>query len=166
MGVIGNPHRRQLAGAVELGQHHGVATIRLDPVSCFHRNERRRRNHAVVAEGDELTEKAVAAWPGFVTKRQRPIALGQPRDQLLDVIRAVEKIAQLQDLAAPPAVGDRHSDRLLVDIQTHKNDIVHQARPPCLRLGAGKPGANPRLGTCCGTSWDEPPSLSAREHRV
>jgi hypothetical protein len=37
--------------------------------------------------------------------------------------------------------GDRHGDRLLVDIKSHKNGIVHQARPPCLRLGVGQPGA-------------------------
>jgi hypothetical protein len=135
--TIVNKALARLAGAMELGQHHGVATIRFDPVSRFHRNERRRRHHAVVAKGDELAEKAVAAGPGFVPKRQCAIALRQPLDQFLDGIRPVEKIAELQDLAASSALGDR----LLVDIETHKNGSVHQARPPCLRLGASQPGA-------------------------
>jgi hypothetical protein len=62
MGVIGNPHRRQFAGAMECGQRHSVATVRFDPVSRFHRNERRRRHHALVAKGDQLPITAIAAW--------------------------------------------------------------------------------------------------------
>ena len=45
------------------------------------------------------------------------------------------------DLAAARALGDRDRDSRLMDIQSHENDISHQARPPCLRLGAGQPGA-------------------------
>jgi hypothetical protein len=57
------------------------------------------------------------------------------------VIGAVKKIAKLAYLAAASALGDRDGDLLLMDIQSRKNGIVHQARPPCLRLGAGQPGA-------------------------
>jgi hypothetical protein len=94
-----------------------------------------------MAKGDQLTIKAISARPSFVTKGQGTSAFRQPLDQFGNVIRMVEKIPKFANLTAPSAFrnGDRNSR--LMDIQSNENDIIHQARPPCLRLGAGKPGA-------------------------
>jgi len=94
-----------------------------------------------VAEGDELAQKAIAAWPGFITKRQCATAPGQPRDQLLDVIRPVEKIAELQHLAAAPASATATAIVSLWTSRPTKMVSFIRLVPPCLRLGAGKPGA-------------------------
>jgi hypothetical protein len=141
MGVIGNPHRRQFAGPVEFGQHDRVTPVGLDPVAWLHRNERRRHHHAFMTKGDQLTIKAISARPSFVTEGQGTSALRQALNQFLDVIGVVEKIAEFADLTAPNALCNRDGDRRLMDIQSNENNIIHQARPPCLRLGAGQPGA-------------------------
>jgi hypothetical protein len=65
-------------------------------------------------------------------------------------------------LATPTALGHGNRHRCLVDIQPNENAIVHQARPPCLRLGTGPVGATldqdmPQGG---------PPDFSAGEHTV
>lgn len=62
---------------------------------------------------------------------------GQPFDKPFDVIGTVEEIAESPHLAATSTLCDGDRDRRLMDIQSHKNDIVHWARPPRLRLGAG-----------------------------
>jgi hypothetical protein len=45
---IGDPDRRQLAGAVQLGQHQRVATVGLDPISRLDRDQRRRHHDTVM----------------------------------------------------------------------------------------------------------------------
>lgn len=52
--------------------------------------------------------------------------------------------------------------RRLTRIQSHENDIIHQARSPCLRLGAGSSGATLDRSLPQGG----PPVTSGREHRV
>lgn len=95
-----------------------------------------------MAKTDQLTIKAISAWPGLVTKGQATAALSHALNQLFDVIGVVDEIAESADLAAPSTLCDGDRDgRLLMDIQSNENDIVHQVRPPCLRLGAGQPGA-------------------------
>jgi hypothetical protein len=47
-----------------------------------------------------------------------------------------------------------------VDVHANKRDAAHQARSPCMRLGAGQSGATlVRCMTC------SRPPVSAREHR-
>jgi hypothetical protein len=53
----------------------------------------------------------------------------------------IEKVAEFADFPAACTFCDGDSDRRLMDIQSHEQNIIHQARPPCLRLGAGQPGA-------------------------
>ena len=163
MGGIRNPHRRQFAGAVQFGQHHRVSPVRLDPIAGFHRNQRGRHDHAVMAKICELPIKTIAARPGLVAEtsvagRQSCEAL----DQLGDLIGAVRKIAELAYLAAAQPLPRRPRNRRLMDIQSHEDGIVHQARPPCLRLGAGLSGATLDWGM----PWDGPPAFSRGEHRV
>jgi hypothetical protein len=122
MGVIGNPHGCQLAGPVEFGQHNRVAAVGLDPVAWLHRNERRRDNNTFMTEGDQLTIKAIAAWPCLVTEGQGPSALRQALNQFFDVIGVVEKVAEFANLAATTAFGD--CDSRLMDIQSNENDIL------------------------------------------
>ena len=38
-----------------------------------------------------------------------------------------------------PALGDCHANRRFMHIQSYIRDIVHAARPPCMRLCAGHP---------------------------
>ncbi|MBB4200247.1 hypothetical protein GGD83_004075 [Rhodoblastus sphagnicola] len=94
-----------------------------------------------MTKADQLTIKAISARPCFVTERQGTSALRQALHQFLDVIRVIDKIAEFADLAAPSALCDGDRNSRLMDIQSNENDIIHQARPPCLRLGAGQPGA-------------------------
>lgn len=78
------------------------------------------------------------------------------------MIGAVRDGSKLEHLATanPFSNGNRH--RCFMDIQPHEDDIVHQARLPCLRLGASQPGAT--------LDWDMPrdgpPAFSGDEHRV
>ena len=44
-------------------------------------------------------------------------------------------------LTATDALGNGDRDGRLVHIQSDERDAAHQARPPCLRLGAGQSGA-------------------------
>jgi hypothetical protein len=106
--------------------------------------------------------KAMAARTGLVAERQGAAAFGQPFNQFADVIGTVEKIAEFADLAATSALCDGHRDSCFMDIQSNKKDIGHQARPPCLRLGAGRP-AQPSIRDM---HWDGPPSFLPGEHTV
>ena len=55
------------------------------------------------------------------------------------LLRAVLEYANLSYLPTAAALGSRHANGRLVHIQSNVCDIVHQARPPCLRLCAGNP---------------------------
>jgi hypothetical protein len=57
------------------------------------------------------------------------------------MIGTIGKIAEFADFAATSALREGDRDSRLMDIQSNENHIIHQARPPCLRLGAGQPGA-------------------------
>ena len=58
---IGNPHRRQFAGAMQPRQAGGVPSIGLDPVARTLRDQRRRHHDALVPVQRQLTLNAIAA---------------------------------------------------------------------------------------------------------
>jgi hypothetical protein len=70
--------------------------------------------------------------------------------------------SKLERLATANPFSDRNRHRCLMDIQPREDDIIRQARLPCLRLGVSQPGAT--------LNWDTPPdgspAFSADEHRV
>ena len=79
MGGVRHPDRRQLAGAVQLGQHYRVPAVRLDSVARFHRNERWRDDDTVVAAADEKPVQAVPARTRFIAEAQPPPRLRKQR---------------------------------------------------------------------------------------
>jgi transposase len=65
MHEVGDPDRDQLAGTVQLCQHHRVAAIRLDPVARLYRNQRRRHDDAAVPATGQQTVKSISARASF-----------------------------------------------------------------------------------------------------
>ena len=126
---IGNPYRGELAGAVQLGQHHRIAAIRLDPVTRLHRDQRRRHDDAVVPATGQQTLKPIPARTGFIAEAQPAVALVEPGRQFAQDVRAVLENPDLPNLAAAPALGNCYANRRFVHIQPDIRDIVHSARP-------------------------------------
>jgi hypothetical protein len=69
---IGNPHRRQLAGPVQLRQTAGVSSIGLDPVARPLRYQRGGDDNAVMPGRRQLALDAVTARPRLVAEAQHP----------------------------------------------------------------------------------------------
>lgn len=60
---------------VQLSQHGCSATIRLDPVACFHRDRRRCHDDAVVPHLDELPMNVLPALGLFAFPEARQLAI-------------------------------------------------------------------------------------------
>ena len=95
---IRDPYRGKLAGAMQLGQHDGVAPIGLDPVAGFDRDQRRGNHHTSVPEPADKPVKTVAARSSFVTEAQLAATSRQSLDQLAQHVSAIGKAAQLPHL--------------------------------------------------------------------
>ena len=67
---VGNPHRRQVAGAIGAGQFLGVAFIRLHAIARFGGNQRGRDHFAGDTQRRQLPEQNVAGRTGLVTGMQ------------------------------------------------------------------------------------------------
>lgn len=102
--------------------------------------------------------QTIAGRTGLVAEVQPPTALRQ-LDDVAHLVRDLPEQANLPTTASF-RYGNRH--RRLVDIQADKNGIVYLGRPPCLRIGAGQPGAILDWDM----PWGGPPLLSDRKHRV
>jgi hypothetical protein len=85
------------------------------------------------------------------------VELAQALDKLADVIGAV----QLTYFPTARPTGNRDRNRRFVDIHSHEDGIVHQVRPPCLRLCAGLSDAILDWDM----PWDGPPDASHSGHR-
>jgi hypothetical protein len=68
--LIRNPDSYQLSGPQQLRQVERVATIGLDPITGFPRNERGGYDTAIVAKFLDQAEEAVPARTSFVTEMQ------------------------------------------------------------------------------------------------
>ncbi|ESY46618.1 hypothetical protein X744_29860 [Mesorhizobium sp. LNJC372A00] len=97
--VIGvrHPNRRQLSSAMKTGQHGGVATICLYPITRLHRNQRRRHYVAPMAEACELSINAITTGSGLITKRQRPAGTPETVAQLANRTRIIGNLAKVFD---------------------------------------------------------------------
>src|SRR6478736_2359994 len=127
---------------MQLGEHRGVPAVGLDPVTGLRRNERRRHDDAVMPEGAQMAIKPVAARTSLIAKLELSASRAKPLRHFADVIRAVRNRAVPSHVATATALRESHRHCRLVHVETHeKDDIVHQVRPPCLRLGAGPSGA-------------------------
>jgi hypothetical protein len=135
---IGDPDRRQLAGAVKLRQHQRITAIRLHPIARFGRDQRRCHHDAVMTQAGQQPVQAIAARTGFVAEAQATPPFGQPRRQPCQNLGTVCENPDLADLAAAAAFGNCDRDRR--HIQPDVGDSIHQARLPCMRLCAGRSG--------------------------
>ena len=160
MGGVGDPDRCQLAGTVELGQHHRVAAIGLHPVARLDRDQRRSHHNAIMAATGQQPVQPITTRAGLVAEAQATPPFAQPRRQLHQNLGTILENPDLANLAAATALGNRYTDRRLVHVQSHVNDSIHQARLPCMRLCAGHP-AQPSIFACRETG-----RRSLSEHRV
>src|SRR5229473_6587053 len=87
----------------------------------------------------QQTVKSVPARTGFVAEAQTTTSFAEPCCHFAQDLGAVLENPDLPYLATASALGDRHAHRRLVDVQSDICDIVHSARPPCMRLNAGHP---------------------------
>jgi hypothetical protein len=127
---IRNPDRRQLAGAVKLGQVDRVPAVGLDPLTRLARDQRRSNHYAAVPCCGQLSFDAVAAGAGFVTEAQLRPSPRQLAGQCIQGGRRVRDLAVLAHLAPLARLGKRHRNRVLVHIQTDVGDrLVHDPSP-------------------------------------
>ena len=128
---VWNPDRRELAGAVQLGQGQRVAPVGLDPLARALRDQRRRDHGAVVAEGGDLALQPVAGRSGLVGEGQPPVSLGELADQALDGLGRAVDLAEEADLAVAPRLGQGHRDLQLRRVQTDIDlaILVHGSSP-------------------------------------
>ena len=85
MGGVGDPDRRQLAGTVQLGQHHRVAAIGLHP--CLDRDQRRRHHEAIMPATSQQPVQPITAGTGLATKAQPPPGLLSRAASLIRISR-------------------------------------------------------------------------------
>src|SRR6476660_5668820 len=83
--------------------------------------------------------KSVAARASFVAEAEPPTAFTEPRHHLTQDLARVLENSELSYVAASATLRYRNTYRRLVHVQSDKSDIVHQVRPPCMRLCAGDP---------------------------
>lgn len=75
-------------------------------------------------------------------------------DKLPKMVGAMRDCAEVTDLAASNAFGNRNRNRRLVDIQSDERAILHLVSPPLLRLGTGSSGATLAFRM----PWERPPT--------
>src|SRR5215831_3569649 len=108
MTSIGDPDGRQFTGAVQLGQHQGVSTIGLHWVSSLHRDQLRRHDDAVMPTAGQQAVQPVSAGASLVAEADPAVLIiAQPSRQLTQNLGPVLKNAELADLAASAALGNR-----------------------------------------------------------
>lgn len=100
--------------------------------------------------------QAIATGAGFVAEVKIAAAGSQLLDKLSNMVGAVRDGAEVADLAASNALGNRHRNRCLVDIQPDERAILRLLSPPFLRLATGSSGAT----LACRMPWERPPTSS------
>ena len=108
MRLVGNPHRRQLAGAQQTGQSLRIPAVGLHPLARPARDQRGRNHHARVPQRQDLPIQAIAGRTRLVADVQGLVTVGQLADELCHCVRRVVELAQVADLASPPALCHRH----------------------------------------------------------
>ena len=83
MSRIGRPDPCQFAGSVQTHQRNRIPTVRLDPLACSLRDQR-RDHQAIVAERLHLAIKPVSRRPGFEADMQQVVPGRQSLDGPLD----------------------------------------------------------------------------------
>ena len=129
---VGNPHRREPAGA-ELRHHRQrIAPIGLHPIARLLGNERRRHHNALVAQAGDLPVKAVPGRPRLVTKRHPAILGRKLAHQLGRRRRRVVDLAEKPHFARPPRFRNRHRVAQLRRIDRHQSFAMIPHNSPSL----------------------------------
>jgi len=130
MSGIGNPHRRQLAGPVQLRQTSGVPPIRLDPIARPLRDQRWRHYNAFVPVRRQLALDAITTRPRLIAEPQLNPLLAELAGQPPQRRRRVRDPAKFPHLAPPATFRDRHDDRVLMNIKPDIRDTIPQDPSP------------------------------------
>src|SRR3954466_464978 len=124
---------------MQLRQDQRVAAIRLNPVARLHWDQRRRYDNALMPVTGQQPVKSVAARSSLIAEAEPPATFTEPRYYLVQDLGTVLENPELSYFAAAVTLRYRNTYRRLVHVQSDKSGIVHQARPPCMRLCAGHP---------------------------
>ena len=144
MPLVGHPHRRKLSGPQQLGQVHPIAPVRLYPVACFLRDERRSCHHAVVAEAPDQSVEPVSRRSCLVTERQTTVFSGKLRNQLAGRRLGGIELPEITHLSAAAAFSNRYCITQFRGVNSDESfAMMPHACPPCMRLCPAHPG-NPR----------------------
>jgi len=111
VGFVGNPNRCQLVDSQQLGQSRGVVTVSLDPVAGSPADQRRRHDHASVAQRHDHSVQTVASGAGLVAELN-PITLRRnPQDDPAHIVQRGLHLTEISDVASTSAFG--HRDRIV-----------------------------------------------------
>jgi len=127
---IGNPHRGQLAGPVQLRQTGCVPPISLDPVAWPLGNQGRSNNDTIVPTRRQLALDPVAARPCFIAEPQLHPITAELANQPLQRRRCVHDPTVVPNLAALAAFRNRHDDAVLMNIKPDIRDTIRQDPSP------------------------------------
>jgi hypothetical protein len=115
---------------VQLGQAGGIPPIGLNPVARPLGDQRGGDYDAFVAQAQQSTVNAIAAWPRFVAKSQGHPVAAELAQQTLQRRRRVGDPAILPHLAAQAALRHRDNDAFLVNIKTNVGNTIHHDPSP------------------------------------
>ena len=127
---IGNPHRRQLARPVQLGQAGGIPPVGLDPVARPLRDQRRGDHGTLVSLGRQSTLNAITARPRLIAKPQGHAIAAELAQQTVQRRGRVGDPAMLPHLAPQAALCHHHDDAFLVNIKPDVSDTIHHDPSP------------------------------------
>ena len=146
VGSIWDPDRGQFTRPVQLRKVDRIPPIRLDPVTRLARDQRRRDDDASVPGRAQLSMNAVAARSRLITEPQFMTATTQLRDHRRHGSRTVRDLAILTHFTPLARLGERHRNRILVNIQAdvgdrlfHDPSPMHEARHRSFGATLGKP---------------------------
>jgi hypothetical protein len=117
IGNVGHVDRREVAGAGEAGQGHGVPLVGLDPIAGLARDQRGGHDEAREALPGEVAVQPIAAGAGLIDEHELgALALELPHEGI-DVALPGPDGAEGDGVsgAIPAGVGD--GDGIFVDIE-------------------------------------------------
>ena len=144
---IRHPNRRELAGPVQGRQHDRVAPVRLDPLTGFARDPRRRDHDAFLATSAQVPVYPIAAGSGLVAEPQPGPSRSKPGPQPIQGRLVVRHLADEPHLTLAPLLSDRHRDRRLMHVKSDEADMIRHGPPPVPEALHRTTRRNPRTST-------------------
>ena len=107
-----------------------ISPIRLDPVARSPRDQRGGNDDAFVALRRYVTLNAIAARPRLVAEPKPHAAVAEFAHQPIKRCRRIRNTTVFSNFASDAALGQRHNDRLLVNVKPDIRDtILHDPSP-------------------------------------